>query len=116
QTGLGERRHLMSRDITLDTFVLDLVNHIEAEELHDVVLVGHSFGGAAISGAADRMPERIHHLVYLDAVILEDGQAPFDMLPAELVASRRRLAQEEGEGIFIPAPPPPAFGVPADHP
>lgn len=116
QTGLGERRHLMSRDITLETFVLDLVNHIEAEELHDVILVGHSFGGAAISGAADRIPERIRHLVYLDSVILEDGQPPFSTLPAEVVAGRRRQAQEEGGGVFIPAPPPPAFGVPADHP
>lgn len=116
QTGLGERRHLMSGDITLETFVLDLVNHLEAEELRDVILVGHSFGGSAISGAADRMPERVRHLVYLDAVILEDGQTPFDMLPADLVAARRRLAQEQGGGIAIPAPPPPAFGVPADHP
>lgn len=116
QTGLGERRHLMSRDITLETFVLDLIHHIEAEELTDVILVGHSFAGPVISGAADRMPERIRHLVYLDATILEDGQAPFDRLPPEVVAARRRLAQEEGQGVFVPPPPPAAFGIPADHP
>ena len=75
QTGLGERSHLLSRDITLDVFVADLANVFESEDLADVVLVGHSFGGLAISGVADRMPERILHLVYLDSLILEDGRA-----------------------------------------
>jgi len=83
-TGLGERRHLMSRDITLDTFVADILNHIEAEELDDIILVGHSHAGIAISGVADRIPERIRHLVYLDAVILESGVTAFDMLPPEV--------------------------------
>ena len=67
QTGLGERRHLLAPTITLDTFIADLVNAIEAEELDDVVLVGHSFAGTVISGCADRMPERVRHLVYLDS-------------------------------------------------
>src|SRR5262245_27195504 len=69
QTGLGERRHLLRRGITLDVFVADIVNHIESEELKDVILVGHSFGGVSISGVADRIADRIRHLVYLDAVI-----------------------------------------------
>ena len=56
QTGLGERKHLLSKDITLDTFVADIVNHIEAEELNDVILVGHSFGGSSITGTADKFP------------------------------------------------------------
>ncbi len=56
QTGLGERKHLLSKDITLDTFAADIVNHIEAEELNDVILVGHSFGGTSITGAATRSP------------------------------------------------------------
>jgi pimeloyl-ACP methyl ester carboxylesterase len=116
QTGLGERRHLLSAQITLDTFVADLVEHLEAEEIEDAVLVGHSFGGLAVSGAADRVPGRIRHLVYLDSLILEGGQAPFDVLPAEVVAARRALAREHGAGIAIPAPPPSAFGVPEDHP
>ena len=59
QTGLGERRHLMSAEITLDTFVEDLVNHILAEDLTDITLVGHSFGGNAVSGAAEAIPSRI---------------------------------------------------------
>jgi pimeloyl-ACP methyl ester carboxylesterase len=116
QTGLGERRHLLSAQITLDTFVEDLVGHLEAEEIEDAILVGHSFGGLAVSGAADRVPGRIRHLVYLDSLVLEPGQAPFDVLPADVVATRRALAREHGAGIAIPAPPPSAFGVPEDHP
>jgi len=74
QTGLGERKHLLSASITLDTFVADVVNHLEWEDLSEVVLVGHSFGGAPISGAADGAPERIAKLIYLDAAIMEDGE------------------------------------------
>jgi pimeloyl-ACP methyl ester carboxylesterase len=68
-TGLGERRHLMSRDIVLETFVADVLNHIEAEELNDVILVGHSHAGATITGVADRIPEKIRHLGH-DAMVL----------------------------------------------
>jgi pimeloyl-ACP methyl ester carboxylesterase len=116
QTGLGERKHLLSKDITLDTFVADIVNHIEAEELNDVILVGHSFGGYSITGTADKIPDRIRHLVYLDTLILENGQTPFSILPADIVATRRKLVAEQGLGIFIPPPPPTAFGIPKDHP
>src|SRR5690349_12899671 len=68
QTGLGERSHLLSKSIDLDVFVADIANVIKYEELNEVVLVGHSFGGNAISGVADKMPQRIRRLVYLDAV------------------------------------------------
>ncbi|HUC18122.1 MAG TPA: alpha/beta fold hydrolase [Acetobacteraceae bacterium] len=112
QTGLGERRHLLSPAITLETFVADLVNVLTFEDLEDVVLVGHSFAGSVIAGAADRMPERIRHLIYLDAAILENGEAPFDLLPQAVVAERVRLAQESSNGLTIPSPPPSAFGVP----
>lgn len=111
QTGLGERAHLMSPDITLDTFVQDLVGVLETEELTDAVLVGHSFGGSAISGAADRVPERIRQLVYLDSVVLRDGETPLGRSSASLAAERRRLAGETG-GLCVPAPDPAVFGVP----
>ncbi|CAH1665814.1 alpha/beta hydrolase [Chelatococcus asaccharovorans] len=111
QTGLGERRHLMSRAITLDTFTLDVANLIEMEDLGDVVLVGHSFGGCALSGVADRMPERIRRLVYLDAMIVEPGRKPFDALPAEGVAARIKAAEESSGGLSLPAPAAAAFGV-----
>lgn len=68
---------------------------IEAEELSDIVLVGHSFGGSRVSSIADRMRERIRHLVYLDALIVEPGKAPFDNLPAKVVAAWRKAAQEQ---------------------
>src|SRR5690606_11331804 len=74
-TGLGERVHLSSPDITIQTNVLDVVNTILYEDLHDVVLVGHSFGGAVITGVADSIPERIKQLVYLDAIVPNDGES-----------------------------------------
>ena len=116
QTGLGERKHLLSRDVTLDTFVADLAGLLEAEELTETILVGHSFGGLAVSGVADRMPERVRHLVYLDSLMLEGGQSPFGVLPAEVVETRRKQAAEQGGGLAIPAPAPAAFGIPDDHP
>ena len=115
QTGLGERSHLLSKDITLDTFTQDVVNVIEFEELSDVILVGHSFGGSPISGAAERVPEKIKHLVYLDAFILEGGQSPFDVLPRDIVTSRQKAAQESSGGLSTPVPPPSSFGVSDPH-
>jgi pimeloyl-ACP methyl ester carboxylesterase len=116
QTGLGERSHLLSRDITLDTFVTDLVNVLEWEDLTDVVLVGHSFGGIAVTGAADRVPQRIRHLVYLDSLILRQGETAFSVFPPEVVAARRKLAQDFSGGVSIPVPDAQAFGItdPAD--
>lgn len=111
-TGLGERAHLLSRDITLDTFTTDIANLIEAEELADIVLVGHSFGGNPISGVADRMPNRVKHLVYLDSLMVEPGKAPFDSLPADVVAARRKAAEQSSGGLSLPNPAPSVFGVP----
>jgi pimeloyl-ACP methyl ester carboxylesterase len=111
QTGLGERKHLLSKDISLDTFTRDIANLIEAEELTNVVLVGHSFGGAAISGVADAMPDRIKHLVYLDSLVMDGGKSPFDALPPDVVAARRKAAEETSGGLSLPAPLPSAFGV-----
>ncbi|MDO9708064.1 alpha/beta fold hydrolase [Paracraurococcus lichenis] len=105
QTGLGERRHLLTRGITLDTFVTDVTSLIETEELEDVVLVGHSFGGIPITGVADRIPGRIRHLVYLDALVIEGGKSFSDSYPPEVVAERRRAAEERGGGLAVPPPP-----------
>jgi pimeloyl-ACP methyl ester carboxylesterase len=111
QTGLGERKHLLSKDITLDTFTTDIANLIEAEELTNIILVGHSFGGLAISGVADAMPERIGHLVYLDSLVVEGGKSPFDSLPPEIAAARKKAAEESSGGLSLPTPPPSAFAV-----
>jgi pimeloyl-ACP methyl ester carboxylesterase len=111
QTGLGERAHLLSGDIDLDLFVADIANVLLWEDLRDVVLVGHSFGGNAVSGVADRMPDRIRQLTYLDAMMLQDGQAPFDLLAPEIVAARTQAAQDSSGGLSLPPPPAAAFGV-----
>lgn len=84
---------------------------IEAEELSDVVLVGHSFGGITITGVADRMPERIRHLIYLDSRILEHGQSMIDVDGARSL-TWRQLAEETSGGITLPTPPVAYLGVP----
>jgi pimeloyl-ACP methyl ester carboxylesterase len=83
-TGIAERSHLISPQVDLDTHIADVVNLIRWEELTDVVLCGHSYGGCVITGAADRVAERIKALVYLDAFILGDGQGLHDILPPEV--------------------------------
>jgi pimeloyl-ACP methyl ester carboxylesterase len=74
-TGLGDRVHLASPSIGLDTHISDVVNAIEFEKLTDVVLVGHSYGGMVITGVAERIPQRIRHLVYVDAFLPESGES-----------------------------------------
>jgi pimeloyl-ACP methyl ester carboxylesterase len=74
-TGLGERVHLASADINLSTHINDVVNAILFENLNDVVLVGHSYGGMVITGVADRIPDRISHIVYLDAFLPKNGES-----------------------------------------
>jgi pimeloyl-ACP methyl ester carboxylesterase len=78
-TGLGERMHLNSPEIDLETHINDVVNVILFEDLHDVVLTGHSYGGMVITGVMDRVPERIRHVVFLDAAVPDDGMSLFDL-------------------------------------
>jgi pimeloyl-ACP methyl ester carboxylesterase len=74
-TGLGERVHLASPDLTLTTHITDIVNVILWENLHDVVLVGHSYGGMVITGVMDRVPDRIRRVIFVDAVVPDDGES-----------------------------------------
>lgn len=74
-TGLGERVHLSNAYVNLTTYINDILNVIRFENLHDVVLVGHSFGGMVISGIAEKVPDRISNLVYLDAMVPNDGES-----------------------------------------
>ena len=111
QTGLGERKHLLSTAITPDTFVEDIVNLIEAEGLTDVILVGHSFGGRSICGVADRIPERLRRLVFLDAALPEGNTSALETNPPEVRAARIKAAQESSGGLSLPPPGAVAFAV-----
>jgi pimeloyl-ACP methyl ester carboxylesterase len=97
-TGVGERAHLTSPQVTLDTHVADVVNLMRWENLADVVLCGHSYGGCVITGVADRVPERLRALVYLDAFILENGQGLHDVLPAAVRDGQVETANASGNG------------------
>jgi pimeloyl-ACP methyl ester carboxylesterase len=85
-TGLGERSHLMSPSINLDTHITDIVNVIKQEELSEIVLVGHSYGGMVVTGVADALSDKIRSLVYLDAFVPENGQSLLSLLPPGLPA------------------------------
>lgn len=113
-TGLGERRHLLEPGITLDTHVLDVVGTIKMEDLRDVVLVGHSYGGMVATAVADRVRERISHLVYLDAFVARDGASLFDLHPPEQRERTEALAANKGDGWLLPPPPPPPDTAPED--
>jgi pimeloyl-ACP methyl ester carboxylesterase len=107
-TGLGERAHLASRSITLDTHIADVLGVIDCEDLTDIVLVGHSYGGMVATGVADRAHERIAKLVYLDAFVPESGQSLFDLIPA--AERERRLGDSSAGGdgwLLAPNPSPP---------
>ena len=78
-TGLGERAHLVSGQVDLDLHIRDVVAVLEFEDLHDVILVGHSYGGMVITGVADRAVARVGRLVYLDAANPVDGQSLVDV-------------------------------------
>jgi len=109
-TGLGERTHLASPAVSLDTHIQDVVNVLFYEDLHDVILAGHSYGGNVITGVADRVPERLQQLVYLDAATPVDGQASADSFPGR----RQQLeeqARQSGDGWQVPP-----GAVPADQP
>ncbi|HXM51300.1 MAG TPA: alpha/beta fold hydrolase [Pyrinomonadaceae bacterium] len=79
-TGLGERVHLSRPDIGLSTHIDDVVNTILFEDLHDIILVGHSYGGMVITGVADRVPDRIRRLVYLDAFLPNEGESAISLV------------------------------------
>ena len=87
-TGLGERAHLFRADVDLECHVEDIVSVLHYEDLRDVVLVGHSYGGMVITGAADRSADRVGHLVYLDTMAPKDGQSLVDIASAWMAVAR----------------------------
>ncbi|MEJ6003260.1 alpha/beta fold hydrolase [Paucibacter soli] len=110
-TGVGERAHQLSREITLHTHIEDVARVIEAEELDQVLLVGHSYAGMVITGVADRMPACIRRLVYLDAVVPLPGESWSSRHSEATQAERRAAIAAHGH---IPAATPSAFGLQAE--
>jgi pimeloyl-ACP methyl ester carboxylesterase len=116
-TGYGDTAHLLTPEVGLETHVDDVVRLIVEEDLTDVVLVGHSYAGLVISSAANRVPERIAHLVYLDAMVPEDGETAADVIPMSHHMIDAALASESGWRVPpLPESPAGLFGVsdPAD--
>lgn len=107
-TGLGARRHLFRADIGLADHIQDVVATLEAEELRDAVLVGHSYAGMVITGVAERCGERLSTLVYLDAVVPEPGESWSSTHTATTQAERRAQIAEHGG---LTPPDPSAFGL-----
>jgi len=106
-TGLGERAHLARPDNDLETHLQDVVGVLTCEDLRHVVLLGHSYGGMVATGVADRAPERVARIIYLDAFVPENGQALVDFLPPQ---ARQRLKDSvsSGDGWRVtPNPVPP---------
>jgi pimeloyl-ACP methyl ester carboxylesterase len=110
-SGTGERAHQLSADITLRTHVDDAAAVIEAEELQHAIVVGHSYGGMVITALADRMPERIARLVYLDAVVPLPGESWSSTHPAQTQVQRRQAIAATGS---IPPADPALFGLTGD--
>ena len=102
-TGLGEREHLASRETNLDTHIQDIAGVIACEQLDDVVLVGTSYAGLVISGVADRIPEQIGALIYLNAALPANGKCMLDTVSAERRATVQKLADEQGDGYRVPS-------------
>jgi pimeloyl-ACP methyl ester carboxylesterase len=100
-TGLGERSHLVTADLDLDTHITDIVNVLAFEGLENVILAGHSYGGMVITGVADRALERVGQLVYLDAAIPADGESLLDVSPTLMTQARSAGRVVDGVELVI---------------
>lgn len=103
-TGLGERVHLARPEVDLETHIADVVNTIEWNDLDEVILAGHSYAGTVVTGVADRMPERVSQVVYVDSAPLADGMAMVDLYPPDALATPRQTIDESGVGWRFPFP------------
>jgi pimeloyl-ACP methyl ester carboxylesterase len=112
-TGLGEREHLADPSNDLETHIQDILAVIKYEDLRDIVLIGHSYGGMVATGVADHARDRIAQLIYLDAFVPRDGQSLFDLLPPEAVRHMRENAKA-GDGWRVPPNPTPPDTSDAD--
>lgn len=109
-TGVGERAHLMSSLVTLETHISDVANAIEAEEMNDVVLAVHSYAGMLGTAIADRMGGRLKHLVYVDAVVPKPGES-WSGTHASATREQRLAAAQATPDFSFPPPDPSVFGL-----
>lgn len=114
-SGVSDRAHLLHPGIGLGVHTRDVVALLDAEDLHDVVLVGHSYAGQVVTAVADQRPGRIAGRVYLDAFVGRDGEAAIDLLPATVADHYRESAAGPGHGWLIPVRPLQKLGVTAEH-
>jgi pimeloyl-ACP methyl ester carboxylesterase len=103
-TGLGERAHLAGRDVDLETHIADVLGVLDYEDLREAVLVGHSYAGVVVTGAADRRPDRLAAVVYLDCSPLPDGMAIIDAQGVEQREMQRAAVERDGDGWRWPVP------------
>jgi pimeloyl-ACP methyl ester carboxylesterase len=101
-TGLGERAHLLSPQVDLQTHAQDVAGVLQYEALHHVLLVGHSYGGMVITAAAELVAGRLAHLIYLDAYAPLDGECLLDFLPPDARERTLARARAEGDGWYLP--------------
>lgn len=112
-TGVGERTHLAHRDLTLDDHIADIAAVLEFEDLRDVTILAHSYGGMVGTGVCDRAADRVSAIVYLDAFVPSDGQCLLDLVGPEGAAGMRERAAA-GDGWRVSPNPPPPDTPPAD--
>jgi pimeloyl-ACP methyl ester carboxylesterase len=110
-TGVGERSHLLSRHVDLETHISDVENLIRWEDLSDLVLCGHSYAGCVVRGVADRLPERIRALIYLDAFVPDDSESLVQHLPEPQYEQLLEGAKTVGDGWKVPPIPAEVFNV-----
>jgi pimeloyl-ACP methyl ester carboxylesterase len=111
-TGLGERAHLAHQGLDLESHIQDMLNVIRYEDLRDIVLVGHSYGGMVATGVADRARDKVSQLIYLDAFVPGDGQSLFDLNQSGRAPLQQ--AAQEGDGWRVPPMQTPPDTSPAD--
>ena len=103
-TGHGERVHLARPDVDLETHIADVVNTLKWNDLSNVILAGHSYAGPVVTGVADRIPQRIAQVVYVDSAPPANGQAMTDFFPPDALAALQQVVADYGDGWRLPYP------------
>jgi pimeloyl-ACP methyl ester carboxylesterase len=114
-TGVSDRAHVLTPAVGLDTHIEDVVSLLDAEDVTDAVLVGHSYAGQVVTGVADARPARLRRRIYLDAFAGEDGESAIDLQPADVAGHYRESVAANGFGWLIPVRPLDRLGITRDE-